>query len=183
MICPNITSCLDAWLEVEEMSATNYTWHLPSWYSGNGSFGSNGICFNPNGTIGSSITADVTNSCGTGYGVLQIYFGNNGCRSSYQYAISPNPASTELTVEQLTAEEAVGRGVLEPAEVYDLSDTKDADDGSYTLEIWHEKKGKVTAVTSKSKKEVIDVSKLEKGYYILHIRTKQALYQEHILIK
>jgi len=72
---------------------------------------------------------------------------------------------------------------LEPAEVYDLSDTKDADDGSYTVEIWHEKKGKVTAETSKSKKEMIDVSKLEKGYYILHIRTKQALYQEHILVK
>jgi len=51
------------------------------------------------------------------------------------------------------------------------------------VEIWHEKKGKVTAVTSKSNKEMIDVSKLEKGYYILHILTKQALYQEHILVK
>ena len=131
--------------------------------------GANGLCFNANGTVGSSITADVTNSCGTGYGVIQLYLGDNGCSRSYQYAISPNPTSTVLTVEQLTAEEAVGRSVLEPAEVYDLSDTKDADDGSYTVEIWHEKKGKVTAVTSKSKKEMIDVSKLEKGYYILHL--------------
>jgi len=183
LICPNITSCLDAWTEVEEMSTTNYTWHLPSWYSGNGSFGSNGICFNPNGTIGSSITADVTNSCGTGYGVIQIYLGNNGCSRSYQYAISPNPASTLLTVDQLTAEEATGRSVLEPAEVYDLSDTKDSDDGSYTVEIWHEKKGKVKAVTSRKKEEIIDVSGLEKGYYILHIRTKSAIYKEHLLVK
>jgi len=183
LICPNITSCLDAWAEVEEMGETNYAWHLPSWYSSSGGFGANGLCFNPNGTIGSSITADVTNSCGTGYGVVQIYLGNNGCSRSYQYAISPNPTSTLLTVEQLTTEEAVGRTVLEAAEVYDLSDTKDADDGSYTVEIWHEKKGKVKEVTSKKKEEIIDVSGLEKGYYILHIRTKSAIYKEHLLVK
>ena len=183
LICPNITNCLDAWAEVEEMGETNYTWHLPTWYLPAGSFGSNGICFNPNGTIGSSITADVTNSCGTGYGVLQIYFGNNGCSRSYQYAISPNPASTLLTVEQLTTEEAAGRTVLEPAEVYNLADSKDADDGSYIVEIWHEKNGKVKTVTSKNKKEILDVSGLEKGYYILHIRTKSAIYKEHLLVK
>ncbi|HPB04785.1 MAG TPA: S8 family serine peptidase, partial [Prolixibacteraceae bacterium] len=138
LICPNITNCFDAWPNVEEMGTTNFNWHLPSWYSPSGGFGANGLCFNANGTVGSSITADVTNSCGTGYGVIQLYLGDNGCSRSYQYAISPNPTSTVLTVEQLTAEEAVGRSVLEPAEVYDLSDTKDADDGSYTVEIWHE---------------------------------------------
>ena len=183
LICPNITNCFDSWPYVEEMGTTNFNWHLPSWYSPSGGFGANGLCFNANGTVGSSITADVTNSCGTGYGVLQIYFGNNGCSRSFQYTISPNPASSLLTVEQLTAEEAVGRTVLEAAEVYDLSDSKDADDGSYTVEIWHEKKGKVKAVTSKKKEEIIDVSGLEKGYYILHIRTKGAIYKEHLLVK
>ena len=183
LICPNITNCFDSWPYIQEMSTTNYTWHLLTWYSLSGSFGANGLCFNANGTVGSSISADVTNSCGTGYGVVQIYFGNNGCSRSYQYAISPNPASTLLTIEQLTTEEAVGRSVLEPAEVYDLSDTKDADDGSYTVKIWHEKKGKVKEVTSKKKEETIDVSGLEKGYYILHIRTKSAIYKEHLLVK
>jgi hypothetical protein len=183
LICPNITNCFDAWSKDEEMGTTNYTWHLPTWYSLSGSFGANGLCFNANGTVGSPITADVTNSCGTGYGVLQIYFGNNGCSRSYQYAISPNPASTLLAVEQLTTEEAAGRTVLEPIETYDLSDSKNADDGSYTVEIWHEKRGKVMSMVSKNKKEEIDVSTLEKGHYILHISTKQALYQEHILLK
>ncbi len=182
LICPNTINCFDAESELDEMEVSDYTWHLPQGYtvwSGNG----NGLCFDANGAVGSPIIGDVTNSCGTGYGVIQLYLGDNGCSRSYQYAISPNPTSTVLTVEQLTAEEAVGRSVLEPAEVYDLSDSKDADDGSYTVEIWHEKKGKVKSVESKSKKEMIDVSKLEKGYYILHIRTKQALYQEHILVK
>lgn len=142
LICPYITSCLDARSEVEEMGTTNYTWHLPSWYSPSGSFGSNGICFNPNGTIGSTITADVTNSCGTGYGVIQIYLGNNGCKGMYQYVISPNPVITELSIEQLTNEEATGREVLQPVEIFDESGVKDSYDNSYTVEIWHEKKEK-----------------------------------------
>ncbi|MCF8360910.1 MAG: T9SS type A sorting domain-containing protein [Prolixibacteraceae bacterium] len=88
-----------------------------------------------------------------------------------------------LTVERLTVEEAAGRAVLEPVEVYGQSGAKDAGDGSYTVEIWHEKKGKVVSMDSKNKKETIDVSGLEKGHYILHIYTKYALYQELVLVE
>ena len=56
-----------------------------------------------------SSIGDITNSCGTGYGVIQLPWGQ--WLQQYQYAFA-KPTSTVLTVEQLTAEEAVGRSVL-----------------------------------------------------------------------
>ncbi|MCF8360916.1 MAG: S8 family serine peptidase [Prolixibacteraceae bacterium] len=182
-ICPSTINCFDAEPEVEEMDviAEDYTWHLPQGFTVWGPNG-NGLCFDAHGTIGSPITGDVTNACGTGYGVIQIYLADNGCRGAYRYAISPNPVSTVLTVEQLTVEEAAGRAVLEPVEVYGVPE-KGAADKAYTVEIWHEKKGKVMAFESENKREAIDVSRLEKGHYILHICTKYALYQELVLVE
>jgi hypothetical protein len=171
-ICPGTINCFDAEPEVEEMDviAEDYTWHLPQGFTVWGPNG-NGLCFDAHGTIGSPITGDVTNACGTGYGVIQIYLADNGCRGAYRYTISPNPVSTVLTVERLTVEEAAGRAVLEPVEVYGVPE-KGAADKAYTVEIWHEKKGKVMAFESKNKRGAIDVSGLEKGHYILHIRTQ-----------
>jgi hypothetical protein len=182
-ICPGTINCFDAEPEVEEMDviAEDYTWHLPQGFTVWGPNG-NGLCFDAHGTIGSPITGDVTNACGTGYGVIQIYLADNGCRGAYRYTISPNPVSTVLTVEQLTVEEAAGRTVLEPVEVYGVPE-KGVADKAYTVEIWHEKKGKLMAFESENKREAIDVSGLEKGHYILHICTKYALYQELVLVE
>ena len=54
---------------------------------------------------------------------------------------------------------------------------------AFTVEIWHEKKGKVKTVKSNKKLETIDVSGLDKGNYFLHIITPTVTYKEHILIE
>ncbi|MCF8360909.1 MAG: C13 family peptidase [Prolixibacteraceae bacterium] len=71
-VCPSTINCFDAEPEVEEMDviAEDYTWHLPPGFTIWGLNG-NGLCFDAHGTIGSPITGDVTNACGTGYGEIK----------------------------------------------------------------------------------------------------------------
>jgi hypothetical protein len=98
------------------------------------------------------------------------------------YTISPNPATSVITIEQLTTEEAATCSVLTPVSVVESSSASILGNETYTIEIWHEKKGKVKTETSNKKRISIDVSGLEKGNYFLHIITPTALYEEHILI-
>lgn len=110
------------------------------------------------------------------------------------YAISPNPATSFITVEQLTTEEVatlsalttnetVTRSALSTERNIESSSVSITGEEAFTVEIWHEKKGKVKTVKSNKKLETIDVSGLDKGNYFLHIITPTVTYKEHILIE
>ena len=110
------------------------------------------------------------------------------------YAISPNPATSFITVKQLTTEEVATRSAQATEDVTTLStltsenniessSVSTTGEEAFTVEIWHEKKGKVKTVKSNKKLETIDVSGLDKGNYFLHIITPTATYKEHILIE
>jgi len=123
-----------------------------------------------------------SNACGTssvGGGSIRVVEGGGG---PMMFAMSPNPATTYVTVEQLTAEEAETRAVLTPETVIEIAN-QSSEDNSFTVEIWHERKGKMKQVKSKKNKEKIDLSGLEKGNYFLHIITPNAIYKEHLLIE
>lgn len=174
----------DGWqFWAEGSGGTNYLWEVEAGDMGIIGAYNEQMCslyFGSNFLDG-ELHATVSNQCGTVDQYYMIWPGS--CNNLYSYSFSPNPASTTVTVEQLTVEEASTRAVLEPTEVITTADAKAKDDGSYTVEIWHEKKGKVKSVKSKNKKESIDISKLEKGDYFLHIITPTAKYKEHLLVK
>jgi len=137
------------------------------------------------------IYVTTSNACGTS---PQKAITVNVTSGGVTYAISPNPATSFITVEQLTTAEAATRSALATEEVTTLSTLttenniesskiSTTSEEAFTVEIWHEKKGKVKTVKSKKKLEMIDVSELDKGYYYLHIITPTATYKEHILIE
>jgi hypothetical protein len=97
------------------------------------------------------------------------------------YAFSPNPVNTTLTVEQLGYDEAAERAVLAPVATFDATPMGTGEAEEYTIELWHEKKGKMKMVKSKNKAESIDLSKLNKGTYFLHIITPTAIYKEQLI--
>jgi len=134
-------------------------------------------------TIGRGTVAFISqNSCGTTSVSLPVRV-----VQQVYYTYSPNPVTANLTIDQLSASEANTRSVLTPVSVSEASigSEKRNSDGSepYTIEIWHEKNGKVKTVNGKSKKEEIDLSGLKKGNYFLHIITPTAVYKEHLVVE
>lgn len=120
-----------------------------------------------------TIYSDVTNSCGTTQGQMSFEV-----IEFISYAMTPNPATTSITIEQLSATEAETRATLEPTQIYSKENVKDK---SYKVEIWHEKKGKLKNKKFVDKKSTIDISDLENGSYILRLESEQALFVEHFI--
>ncbi|MCX6238373.1 MAG: hypothetical protein NTY07_12595 [Bacteroidia bacterium] len=137
--------------------------------------------FYPNYVQG-ELHVTASNECGIVDQYRMLYY-SPSCDNNYYYAFSPNPATANLTVEQLTAKEASTRSVLQVNQVSKASGKMQKDNSFYTIEIWHENKGKVKTIKSNQKKQEIDVSMLEKGRYFLHIITPTAIYKEQLLIK
>jgi predicted DNA-binding protein with PD1-like motif len=94
-----------------------------------------------------------------------------------------NQATSFITVKQLTTEEVATLSALSTENNIECSKVSTTGEEVFTVEIWHEKKGKVKTVKSNKKLETIDLSGLDKGNYILHIIIPTAIYKEHILIE
>jgi hypothetical protein len=119
------------------------------------------------------------NDCGCISQSLQINFPDY-CEN-YYYSFSPNPITTTLNIERLCESQAKGKIVLKPSEIKKLDKHNAKHDIFYTVELWHETKGKVLSVRSDKKKEAIDLSRLEKGIYYLHLITPKAIYKVKIV--
>lgn len=146
----------------------------------------------PNG----STTSSTFNAQGLGCGPGPIMCtASNICGSAFAFkdvdvicikpafAISPNPASNTLIIEQIE-EESTARLASESVKYLGIeSENSNLKETSYTIELWHEKLGKVKSLKTSNAKTEIDVSGLRNGTYFLHIITPTSIKKEQVIIK
>ncbi len=160
--------------EAQSQGINTYSWEATGGLFPSGSTTSSTFKAQGRGCGDSDITCTASNSCGSSYTSRTIEV---VCVAGY--AMSPNPVSTNLTIEQIAPGEVVSATLLEPEEVVVSEQTKSlVNDNSYTIEIWHEGKGKLKTIKSKNKKEIIDISALKKGIYLVQIITPYSIYKE-----
>jgi hypothetical protein len=94
------------------------------------------------------------------------------------YAFSPNPVTNQITVEKIDKETASKRSILEPVATFEKTNLSANSSEEYTIEIWHEKKGKILSINSIKYSETLDLSNLSRGTYYLHIITSTSVYKE-----
>jgi hypothetical protein len=151
-------------------NASNAAWIVPSGIQY--SVGQNNLGINIRPPMPSSIAikAYSSNDCGAGPQLtFTLIKKTSGCPASFAVSASPNPATSDLTVEMIAANPTTG-SADEPATI----DEAILFDNSQNM---------VRSSYGGAKRIVFNVRGLKKGEYYLHVSVGGELYTKHIAIE
>ncbi len=166
-------------------SATSFNWQLT---------GSSGINWNQNYPYG-DMSLYLNNS--QSYGDFRLNIITQGCGTvsptyhfvpgySYGFAMSPNPATTEMTVSRIDKNQAGESAMLKPKKEKFRDEgfkSGDKNQEEYSVKLYSEKRGLLKSAKTKDESYKIDLRDLPSGTYFLHIENDYVLYQEQIVIQ
>ena len=104
----------------------------------------------------------------------------------FSFVMSPNPASTEITVTRVEKDKIQGKVILKPVKEkfkdkgfspVDLSQEE------YTVSLYNERQGLLKTSKTTDENCKLDLRDLPPGKYFLHIENEYVLYQEQVIIK
>ncbi|WP_165836036.1 trypsin-like serine peptidase [Marinifilum breve] len=96
---------------------------------------------------------------------------------------SPNPANEYTELNFYTGDEISEYQKSSPVMVSIPSNKKSNELGEYEIQIWHERKGLVKQMKSKSKKLQIPTNKLDEGIYFLHLIVNGKVHKQQLKIQ
>ena len=104
----------------------------------------------------------------------------------FSFVMSPNPASTEITVTRVEKDKTQGKVILKPVKEkfkdkgfspVDLSQEE------YTVSLYNERQGLLKTAKTTEENCTLNLRDLPPGKYFLHIENEYILYQEQVIIK
>ena len=147
---------------LDNANPSNFNWSVfPSGFEWIGGQGSSGVSISIGSTGSHSIQVSVTNPCGTIGTELAVYVGDGAS----MLVIYPNPVSDVLTISEKSSLFAFA-----------------PDSREYDADLFNSAGEKLLSTKSSGGKVQMDVSKLENGFYYVHIRYGDKVIKKQVRI-